>query len=99
YPTMLYETLMAIAIFAILWLIRKHPFRAGWLFSLYLVFNGIERFLIEIIRLNPQNYFGLTQAQLIAIGLVLVGLTGVAITSRKMVSKGSEVAAEEPSEG
>ena len=36
YPTMLYETMMAFVIFAILWGIRKHPFKAGWLFSLYL---------------------------------------------------------------
>jgi len=83
YPTMLYETMMAIVIFAILWRIRKHPFKAGWLFSVYLVFNGIERFLIEIIRLNPNNVFGLSQAQLIAIVLTVVGLIGLAATSRK----------------
>jgi len=83
YPTMLYETMMAIVIFAILWAIRKHPFKAGWLFSLYLVFNGIERFLIEIIRLNPQYALGFTQAQLIAIVLMLVGLAGLAIAGRK----------------
>lgn len=83
YPTMLYETMMAVAIFAILWAVRKHPFKAGWLFSLYLIFNGIERFLIETIRLNPQYLFGITQAQLIAVGLILIGAVGLAITSRK----------------
>ncbi len=83
YPTMLYETLMAFAFGAVLWSIRKHPFKAGWLFSIYLIFNGVERFLVEFIRLNPENAFGLTQAQLIAIGLMIVGFVGFGLTARR----------------
>ncbi|NNF57411.1 MAG: prolipoprotein diacylglyceryl transferase [Rhodothermaceae bacterium] len=83
FPTMLHETGMALIIFGILWAVRKHPFQAGWLFSLYLVFNGIERFLIEIIRLNPDVLGPLSQAQLIALGLIAFGLVGLAITTRR----------------
>ncbi len=89
YPTMLYETALAILIFGILWAIRKHPFKAGWLFSAYLVFNGLERFVIEFIRLNPHNLFGLTQSQLIAIVFMIVGLAGLVVTSRKQANPSS----------
>lgn len=92
YPTMLYETLMTIALGGILWFIRKHPFKAGWLFSAYLVFNGIERFLIEFIRLNAHVALGLTQAQLIALGLMMVGLVGLGLTSRRLPNGPSEAA-------
>ncbi|MET0856919.1 MAG: prolipoprotein diacylglyceryl transferase family protein, partial [Telluria sp.] len=47
YPTPVYETLMALACFALLWAIRKHPFKTGWLFSVYLLLAGLERLLIE----------------------------------------------------
>ncbi|MEM7574451.1 MAG: prolipoprotein diacylglyceryl transferase family protein [Bacteroidota bacterium] len=78
FPTPFYETVMAFAIGAILWSLRKRltPI-PGLLMALYLIFNGIERFLIEYVRINDQyDVFGLklTQAQLIAIGFVLVGV-------------------------
>lgn len=80
YPTPLYEFAMAAVLFAVLWSLRKHPFRPGWLFSLYLIFNGLERFLIEQIRVN--NHFDLlglsvTQAEVIAVLLMGGGLVGV----------------------
>ena len=54
WPTAFYEVLMAIGIFVILWSIRKRINIPGILFSIYLIFNGMERFLIEFIRVNPQ---------------------------------------------
>ena len=83
YPTMLYEFAVAAILAAILWALRKHPFKAGWLFSLYLVFSGVERFVIEIIRVNPIAAFGLSQSQLISIALVTAGIVGLALTSRR----------------
>ena len=83
YPTMLYELAMAAALAGALWLLRKHPFKAGWLFSLYAVFAGAERFLIEEIRVNPEAAFGLPQSQIISIGFVVAGLVGLAITTRR----------------
>ena len=87
YPTMLYELAMAAALAGILWMLRKNPFRAGWVISLYLVFAGLERFLIEIIRVNPIVAFGLSQSQLISIALVTAGLVGLALTSRRDPAK------------
>jgi phosphatidylglycerol:prolipoprotein diacylglycerol transferase len=83
YPTSVYEAIAATVLFGGLWALRRHPFRAGWLFSLYLVLNGIERFLIEQIRVNPEyTLFGLTptQAEIIAVLLVIAGGIGLART-------------------
>lgn len=77
YPAPLYETLMATAAFGLLWALRKHSHAAGWLFGVYLLLAGIERFLIELIRVNvPYSLFGLefTQAQLIATACVIAGI-------------------------
>jgi len=78
YPTMLYEFAMAAVLAGVLWALRKHHHQFGWLFSLYLVFNGIERFLIEQIRVNPElSWIGLTQAMLIALLFVAAGIGGM----------------------
>jgi phosphatidylglycerol---prolipoprotein diacylglyceryl transferase len=77
YPTPIYETLMSLVAFAILWSVRKQPHARGWLFGVYLLLAGIERFLIELIRVNSTySLFGLevTQAQLISTGCVIAGL-------------------------
>lgn len=75
HPTPIYETIAYTAIFAFLWSIRKRPLATGTLFWLYLVLASIARFFIEIIRINPRIAFGLSEAQLISIGLCAVGAT------------------------
>jgi prolipoprotein diacylglyceryl transferase len=70
YPTPLYETIIVLVLFAILWLLRKRFKIAGRLSAIYLLFISAERFFIELIRVNPHyNLFGvlLTQAQLISL--------------------------------
>ncbi|MES2015303.1 MAG: prolipoprotein diacylglyceryl transferase family protein [Pseudomonadota bacterium] len=86
YPTPLYETLMGLACFALLWALRKHPFKTGWLFSVYLLLAGLERLLIEQIRVNPVlELAGIhaTQAQMVAVALAACGALGIAILSRR----------------
>lgn len=76
YPTPIYETFMALIIFSILWALRKRMPAAGMLTGLYLMLNGIERFLIELIRVNVKyELFGLhpTQAEIIAPIFFLAG--------------------------
>jgi phosphatidylglycerol:prolipoprotein diacylglycerol transferase len=85
YPTPIYEFAMALAIFGVLWLLRSHNNRAGWLFSIYLVLAGFERLLIEKIRINTRyNVFSVhvTQAEVLSIVLVMVGLAGLLATLR-----------------
>jgi prolipoprotein diacylglyceryltransferase len=83
FPTAFYEILMALAIFAFLWFIRKRIKVPGMLFFIYLVFNGLERFTIESIRVNTKMHFlgmVVTQAQLISSILFLIGLAGITYT-------------------
>jgi len=79
YPTSFYETLLGLIIFGVLWLLRKHLTIPGYLFSIYLILNGTERFFIEQIRVNPVYHFlnlNLTQAGIIAVVLIILGFTG-----------------------
>jgi phosphatidylglycerol:prolipoprotein diacylglycerol transferase len=96
YPTMLYEFALAALIAGGLWMLRKHPFKAGWLFSLYLVFSGLERFVIEFIRVNPLGPLGLSQSQWISIGLIVGGLVGLALTTRRTAAPPSGAAPTAP---
>lgn len=75
HPTPVYETLACFFIFGILLYLRKKlkVHGTGLLFGVYLVGAGLERFLVEFIRLNPL-YLGLSQAQWISIGLMMAGL-------------------------
>ncbi len=80
YPTPFYEVIMCLFIFGVLWYLRKRITTAGLLFSIYLILNGIERFSIEQIRVNSQYHifgFAPTQAEIIAVVMVLVGIAGI----------------------
>jgi phosphatidylglycerol:prolipoprotein diacylglycerol transferase len=85
YPTPLYEIAMALLIAGVLWSLRAHSNRAGYLFSVYLLFAGFERLLIEKIRINPRyELLGVpvTQAEGISLLLVIAGLVGILATLR-----------------
>jgi len=80
YPTPIYEFVMALVIFSVLWALRRHSHQAGWLFWLYLVMSGAERFLIEKIRVNNEfDILGVTatQAEMIALLLIVAGAVGL----------------------
>lgn len=77
YPTPIYETLMAFILFGIIWALRKKLPAPGLIFCLYLIFAGIERFIIEKIRVNNiMDFLGMeaTQAEIISVGMVVLGL-------------------------
>jgi len=81
FPTPVYETAMTLVIFAILWYLRKKIAVPGILFGIYMIANGIERFLIESIRVNSKfSFLGLkiTQAQLISVCFILSGILMIA---------------------
>jgi phosphatidylglycerol:prolipoprotein diacylglycerol transferase len=85
YPTPIYESAMALALFGVLWALRSETNRAGYLFSVYLLLAGFERLLIEKIRINVEHGvlgFSLTQAEAISLLLVVAGFVGVLATLR-----------------
>ncbi len=86
YPTPMYEVLMSMACFALLWVFRKNPFQAGWLFSMYMLLAGVERLLIEKIRINPVfDVLGIhaTQAEFISGALIAAGLAGMLMLRKR----------------
>ena len=77
YPTSLYELIMCGTLFLLLLLLRKRIHTAGIISGIYLIFTGLERFLIEKIRVNSTyTFLGFhpTQAEIISIFLVLAGI-------------------------
>jgi len=78
YPTPIYEVIVCFLLFLVLWRIRKQVKLPGMLFGIYLMLNGLERFCIELIRVNTKyNVAGIhfTQAELISSVLFISGLT------------------------
>ena len=77
YPTALYEIMMCLVLFGVLWFFRKKITVPGRLAGLYLMLNGAERFLIEKIRVNT-HYTSLpfqpTQAEIISLLLIISGI-------------------------
>jgi phosphatidylglycerol---prolipoprotein diacylglyceryl transferase len=75
HPTQLYEAAAMLLVFAILWSLRKRGRPVGWLFGLYLIFAGIERFLVEILRAKDDRFLGpFTLAQLTSVIIVAIGV-------------------------
>jgi phosphatidylglycerol:prolipoprotein diacylglycerol transferase len=76
HPTQLYEAGLMLAAFAVLWAWRDRAKGLGWLFGLYLVFGGAERFVIEVLRAKDDRFLGpFTIAQLMSVLLVAIGVT------------------------
>jgi phosphatidylglycerol:prolipoprotein diacylglycerol transferase len=74
HPTQLYEVVAMLVVFAVLWSLRTRAKPIGWLFGVYLILAGIERFLVEILRAKDDRFFGpFTIAQLVSLALIVVG--------------------------
>ncbi len=79
HPTQLYEVALMLLAFGVLWRFRKAAAGTGWLFGLYLVFAGVERFLIEFVRAKDDRFLGpFTVAQLTSVLLVIIGAAVIA---------------------
>ena len=86
-PTQLMEVVLGFVMFLILWRLRDHDHAEGWLFGVYCVLAGTERFIIEFFRAKDDRFpwaLGLSTAQLIAIGITIAG--GLIMMARKRTS-------------
>ncbi len=77
HPTPVYEMLLGVIGFFILWQLRKKRWPDGKLFAVYLVLSSIFRFGIEFLRLNPRLLFGLSEAQMFSVVLFFSGLAAI----------------------
>ena len=89
YPTPIYEIIMTSFIFIFLWLIRKRIKIGGLIFCIYLILNGIERFIIEKIRVNIEYNMlgGITQAEIISLCLIITGIIGYYLLYKRTTKK------------
>jgi len=84
HPTQLYEVGLSTLIFFFLWKIRGDARASGWIFMLWLVLAGAERFAVEFLRAKDDRFFGvLTLAQVISLAIVAAGVIGMTRVSRE----------------
>lgn len=87
YPTQLFETAMGFVMFLILWRFRNHKHAEGWLFGMYCILAGLERFIVEFYRAKDDRVFGaFTGAQ--AIGAVIAVVGVVVMLARRHTGPG-----------
>jgi phosphatidylglycerol:prolipoprotein diacylglycerol transferase len=65
---------LGFVMFAVLWRLRRHAHAAGWLFGIYCVLAGAERFIVEFFRAKTDMVGPLTSAQLVALGVAAAGV-------------------------
>ena len=75
HPTQVYEAVLSLGFFFFLWSRRKAwQDRPGFTMAVYLLLAGTERFGVEYLRTNVPVALGLTMAQWISVGVVVIGL-------------------------
>jgi phosphatidylglycerol:prolipoprotein diacylglycerol transferase len=73
HPTQLYEIAWLLPVAALLWRRRR---KSPFLFGEYVALGGLGRLVIENWRVNPKVALGLTEPQLIGLGLIALGVGG-----------------------
>jgi phosphatidylglycerol:prolipoprotein diacylglycerol transferase len=81
YPTQLLEVALGLVMFVILWRLRRNTHRAGWLFGMYCLLAGVERFIVEFFRAKGDVVGPLTSAQWVALAVTVLG--AFLLTSRR----------------
>ena len=68
HPTPIYEIIAMAFVVWILWRLATRYDKSGWwTFGWFLVLSGVERFLVEFVRINPVWFWHLTQPQWVSI--------------------------------
>jgi phosphatidylglycerol:prolipoprotein diacylglycerol transferase len=90
HPTPLYEFFIWMFLAYVLWRIGASALQKrkpdGLVFCGYLVFTGIARFLVEIVRINPRSFFGMSNAQGASVASVILGIALFFFVVRKPVA-------------
>lgn len=87
HPTQLYETGMALIMFAVLMWMSRRPHPKGRVWGVFLILLGIERFLVEIVRAKDDRFLGsFTVAQLISVLIIIAGSVWALRRERELVA-------------
>lgn len=82
HPTMLYELFLNLALFAILWAVRKRPARDGFIFCLYLIGYAVIRFGVSFFRADDL-YLGPLRAPHV-VSVAMIAFAGGLILYRRL---------------
>ncbi len=75
HPTPIYETLLSLAFFFLLWRLRSKVKTTGMMLSGMLILYGIERFVTEFWRLTPKVLWGwMSMAQILSLISIAAGM-------------------------
>ena len=84
HPTPIYEIIAMAFVVWILWRLATRYDKSGWwTFGWFLVLSGIERFLVEFVRRNPEWFAGFTQPQWVGISSVIIGVVLILVFGNK----------------
>ena len=84
HPTFLYESIIDLCVFIFLMWYRKNKRKnEGEVFALYLVLYSIGRFFVEGLRTDSLMFLNMRVAQLISLGLVLLGISTFVFLRKK----------------
>lgn len=89
-PMPVYELVVNLGIFAVLWQLRKRNWPDGKLFLVYLTLYSLERFFLAFISSYRIIAFGLTQSQIVAIFGFAIGLAFLAWMPRRLSARPHE---------
>jgi len=83
HPTQLYEVAAMLVVFALIWRWRTLRRGTGWLFGAYLLFAGVERFLVEFLRAKDDRKLSwvpgeFSAAQVMSVAVAIVGVVIIA---------------------
>jgi phosphatidylglycerol:prolipoprotein diacylglycerol transferase len=90
HPAPVYETILYLGVFYILWSMRKTSYPPGRLLYWYLVLAGAARFLVEFWRINPRVFYMFSEAQLIAVAMMILGGVALILTNGKTQADSSQ---------
>ena len=82
HPTFFYEAIWNVAGFALLWILGRRLYRwlrDGDVFCMYLIWYGVGRFWVEMLRPDAWRMGALATAQWVAIGIFIVGMAGILV--------------------
>jgi len=97
HPTPIYETLMSVTFFGILWSQRRRlEVTPGILAGASLILLGVERFITEFWRLTPRVFHWMTAAQIFSIFAFIVGILVVCWARSRPPAEPDTVRASEP---
>lgn len=111
HPTFLYESIYNLILFGVLFSIsRRKDLKAGYITSLYFIGYGVFRFLLEFVRIEPQQVWLMSWGQVASLVMVILGaiiLYFVHVKGKPVIAvtqpmqeleKGQEMPLSEPSQ-